>query len=50
MEVDGANDNICFQFVLEDVLQLNLWWKMEYKGLHIVIIRDRAPIFFIEKA
>jgi hypothetical protein len=35
-------------FVLEDVLQLNLWWQMEYQGLYFDIIRDRALIIYIK--
>ena len=30
---------------LEDILQLNIWWRMEYHGLNFGITMDEGFIF-----
>ena len=31
---------------LEDILQLNLWWQIEYKGLYLGITMDRGFVLY----
>ena len=35
--------------ISEDILQLNILWKMEYQGLYFGITMDR-DLFFVEMA
>jgi hypothetical protein len=44
MEGDGTNGS--FFFPLEDILQLNIWWKMEYRALYFGITMDRDFITY----
>lgn len=46
MEVDGRNESCFFPSISEEILQLNIWWKMEYQVWHFGIIMDRDQILY----
>ena len=42
IEGDGKNSYIPLLTISEDILQLNLWWRMEYQGLQFGIKMSEA--------
>ena len=46
VEGDGAQGHLSLSYCLENILQFNLWWQMEYQGLYFVITMARTLILY----